>query len=64
MFARKHYKAIAEIIKQAKPSFNSTRMNMGETWCCMRIARDLTDYFAKDNPRFDRDKFLSACGVK
>jgi len=24
----------------------------------------LADYFEKDNPRFDRDRFLEACGVE
>ena len=26
------------------------------------IARDLADMFSRDNPRFDRGRFLAACG--
>lgn len=28
------------------------------------IARDLANVFALENPRFDRARFLTACGVK
>jgi len=28
-----------------------------------RLAERLADVFAADNPRFDRAKFLAACGV-
>lgn len=28
-----------------------------------RIAIDLADAFADANPKFDRDRFLNACGV-
>ena len=54
MFTRKQYKAIAKLIKESTLySFDG-----------VLIANEFADYFAKDNPRFDRDKFLSACGVK
>jgi hypothetical protein len=29
-----------------------------------RAAHTLADFCAEDNARFDRDRFLSACGVK
>lgn len=59
MFTRQHYKAIAEIIKEK--SFE-------DQTCVKVIDADvlvsmLADYFAIDNPRFDRDKFLTACGL-
>lgn len=28
------------------------------------VANNLATYFESDNPRFDRDRFLSACGIK
>ena len=28
------------------------------------IAHDFADQLEQDNPRFDRDRFLTACGVK
>jgi hypothetical protein len=28
-----------------------------------RLAQHFANYFAKSNPRFDRNRFLKACGV-
>lgn len=63
MFIRQHYEAIAEIIKsriEYVSVFTDHTMAKGT---CNGIATELADYFAKDNPRFDRDKFLEACGL-
>ncbi|HEY4963263.1 MAG TPA: hypothetical protein VIH90_01020 [Candidatus Saccharimonadales bacterium] len=30
-------------------------------WC--RIVQSLADWFANDNKRFDRERFLNACGM-
>lgn len=46
MLSRKYYNDIASILKQCP-----TRAD---------IVEHLADYFEKDNPRFDRDKFLEA----
>ena len=57
MFTRQHYKAIAVIIAS------------GDTDCAsgcgvlFLIIHKLADYFTKDNERFDREKFLEACGL-
>ena len=59
MFTKKHYKAIAEIVVRARKNPNLATVD-GH---CRQIASDLANYFATDNPRFDRDKFLSACGL-
>lgn len=59
MFTRQHYKAIAEIVKK-----NTART--GEIMVYIKradVVCDLADYFAQDNPRFDRDRFLEACGL-
>ena len=60
MFTRQHYKAIAEIVKNAKERdfWSSFRVQ-----ALARIAYDLADCFGKDNPRFDRQKFFDACGI-
>lgn len=29
-----------------------------------RVACNMADMLAQDNPRFDRDRFLKACGVE
>ena len=73
MFTRQHYKAIAEVVYQ-----NAIAMPIAEIpndpciaarvegihdagkW----IALALADYFAEDNERFDRSKFLEACKIK
>lgn len=64
MFTRQHYKAIAEIISR-----NQDRLRVSDVADCenglpcihLDIIGDLTDYFAKDNPQFDRERFLAAC---
>lgn len=28
------------------------------------VAQDIADIFAADNPRFDRERFLQACGIE
>lgn len=45
----KHFKAIAEIIS-SQPDVSIT------------LAEDLASYFKTENPNFDRDRFLAACG--
>lgn len=75
MFTRQHYKAIAEMIGDvclmaAEPNGGTVgtvesrkQLRAGADIARHQIANDLIDYFAKDNPRFDRDKFLETCGL-
>ena len=53
---KKHYEAIANIMKGYIPNAKSKSFKY--------IAEDLADYFAQDNPKFDRERFLNACGIK
>lgn len=63
-FTKQHYKAIAEIIgKEIDPSCLISEDACDTCKAVERIARTLTDYFEKDNPLFDRKKFLDACGI-
>lgn len=69
MFTRQHYKAIAEIIDsvclmalEPEPGIQSPYRD-GADIARNQIAKDLANYFAKDNPRFDREQFLAACGL-
>ena len=59
MFTRQHYKAIAEIIKtgtyEDRSSYKVIDIEL--------LTGNLADYFAQDKPRFDRQKFLDACGI-
>ncbi len=67
MFTRKHYKAVAEIIRR-----NQTRLRTADVVNCNNglpclhpdVVAGLADYFAQDDPRFDREKFLAACEIE
>lgn len=58
MFTRQHYKAIAEIIREAKEDWRGgtpTELVLGT------IEERLDSLFAADNPRFDSCRFRDAC---
>ena len=59
MLTKKHYKRIARIIRNAKLVHEYEGAKAIE-----RIEFQLRQYFAEDNPRFDRVKFTEACRVK
>ena len=66
MFTRQHYKAIAGIIDKAMgPKSEAILLDVQREsmQIRMKFASDFADYFATDNPRFDRKKFLEACGL-
>ncbi len=48
---KKHYEAIAAILKKAEEYGAS-------------VPHMLADFFASDNPKFDRARFLQACGIE
>ena len=52
---KKHYEAIAGIIDTVSHDKNKHPHN---------VAYQLADYFATDNPRFNRTRFLQACGIE
>ena len=63
---KKHFKVIAEIIKNHRESqipFNDPN-SQGQVHACNVIGRELASFCATMNPRFDRAKFLSACGIE
>lgn len=55
---RKDYVVIAAIIRS-----NMDRANEDERWRLQVVADELASAFAAENPRFDTDKFLEACGA-
>ena len=66
MSTKKDYKAIAEIIKNGslqniKPTDGSALVIFAIQKAGSDIAQDLADYFATQNLRFNRQKFLIAC---
>lgn len=55
MFERRHYEAIAELIREHVGLGDMERL---------RLAEDFADRLARDNPRFDRSRFLKASGAE
>ncbi len=55
MLSRKVYEVQAAIIKKHVPKAGRD--------ACYEIATDIANYFANDNPRFDRTRFFEACGL-
>jgi hypothetical protein len=51
---KKHYVAIAKILKDHKPT---DQFQIDNWW---RMVKDMADFFEHDNPNFDADKFIQA----
>ena len=60
---RKDYELIAEIIRVAMYTTNKYNEEQGKSWV-EHIALEFSDSLRSTNPRFDRARFLTACGVK
>jgi hypothetical protein len=63
---KKHFKAIAEIIKGSMESrpYTGNSINKAVIIHTEGIAECLSHYFQQENPQFDRDRFLKACGIE
>ncbi len=69
---RKDYVAIAKIIAEtaSAPDLRNSTSSLSKQWAagcdaaCERVASHFADYAAADNARFDRARFLAACGVQ
>ncbi len=62
MVTKKDFKAIAEIVKSnthEQFKFGDDTVWLSKQYTC----RDLADYFATQNPNFDRKRFMEACGL-
>lgn len=54
----KHFEAVARIFRNyAGLTARRTQNDVAKS-----IAQDVADYFAAENPNFDRERFLTACG--
>lgn len=51
MFTKRHFEAIAKLIKQSDADSKTV------------IAQDMAKLFKEDNPRFNTDRFYKACGI-
>jgi hypothetical protein len=56
-FSRRHYVAIADAI-------NGVRPHEHERLALRMTAESLAALFSEDNPRFKRERFLTACGIE
>ena len=57
-FAKRHYIVIAEVLREA--------VSTGQSSLFPEFANTvdtLSHLFARDNPRFSRDRFFDACGI-
>jgi hypothetical protein len=63
MLTKKDFKAVAEIIERRKKLNHGTRRTPNFLYAD-DLAEDLADYFATQNPRFDRERFLITCGLE
>jgi len=63
---RKHFVAIARIIRdemEATLPETSPDFIRGAAYEVEEMAKGLADYFARENANFDRQRFLTACGL-
>ena len=61
MFSEQHYIAIANIIKDLRqPNPTQPGYTVVDT---RSLTARLADLFKNDNPLFDRNKFIKACGI-
>ena len=68
MMSKKHYIVIAGILKQRRQvCFDAGRTSdpyrQGAVAATNAVVLELAEYFAAENPRFDRARFLAACGL-
>ena len=63
---KRHFEAIAQTLRDefeaTLPSADPAFIR-GAAYALEETAKSLADYFARINPNFDRDKFLTACGL-
>jgi len=57
MMTKKDFEAVAKVLNFSS-AFGSPQWETRQ-W----IASELAELFANDNPNFDRDRFMEACGL-
>lgn len=61
MMTRTHYENIAALVNDLATTTSDP--SQAADIAVSDFIDDLADYFFADNPRFDRKKFLTACGL-
>jgi hypothetical protein len=58
----KHYEAVAKIIREYRHDMNAIRADVAVI-AGRQLGYALADYFVKENPKFNRLKFLKQAGI-
>lgn len=61
---RKHFEAIANAIRQHRELCSEKPKRNAGLATLESLAWDIAGFFEGENPRFDRARFLRACGVE
>lgn len=61
VMTKKHFQALADALKSVRDDAMGKTVSQYEIWeeCCAAISAVCGDH----NPRFDRSRFLTACGL-
>jgi len=57
---KKHFEAIAKVYNKRLNHYSTTEADRNTIGS---LALDLANYFETENPNFDREHFLTACGL-
>lgn len=69
MMSKKHYVQFAEMLKKYETRIKYTNNYVNGNaddelnYLLNDIKHDIADIFQSDNPNFDRNRFLTACGL-
>ncbi len=59
---RKHFRAIAKLLKEHYPGVDATpTYTVPALYSWVELVRSVADMCAETNPRFDRERFITAC---
>lgn len=69
-FTQRHFELVARTIKLRADTWlcdiagDDPKVTQASRELLVCLARDFADAFKADNPRFDRDRFMKACGLE
>ena len=64
-YQQEHYEDVANLLTRSTTDHGTSRKSAdGGVMALRRVMLDFADLFAADNPEFDRERFLAACGLE